>query len=74
MLIRWCGSASRVPATIAGTDNGDPIDHESFQSDRRKAFHGLALVVVKPARTPGRITLRAEAEGLEAAEIILESR
>jgi beta-galactosidase len=60
--------------TIAGTDNGDPIDHTSFQSDRRKAFHGLALVVIKPVRTPGRITLHADADGLEPAEIVLESQ
>jgi beta-galactosidase len=58
--------------TVAGTDNGDPIDHASFQSDRRKAFHGLALVVIKPAHSPGRITLRAEAEGLEPAEVVLD--
>ncbi len=62
------------PGAIAGTDNGDPIDHESFQSHNRKAFHGLALVVIKPAHNAGRITLRAEADGLEAAEIVLESR
>jgi beta-galactosidase len=62
------------PGAIAGTDNGDPIDHESFQAQHRKAFHGLALVVIKPARTAGRITLRAEADDLEPAGIVLESR
>ena len=62
------------PGTIAGVDNGDPIDHESFKADHHKVFHGLALVVVKPVRTPGKITLRAEAEGLEPAKIVLESR
>jgi hypothetical protein len=36
-------------------------------------FHGLGLVVIEGQRTPGRMTLRAEAEGLEPAEINLES-
>jgi beta-galactosidase len=58
---------------IAGTDNGDPTDHTSFQSDRRKAFHGLALVVIKPVGAPGHIVLVAEADGLRQAVIALES-
>jgi len=62
------------PGAIAGVENGDPIDLEPFQGDRHKAFHGLALVVIKPVRTPGRITLRAEADGLEPAEVVVESR
>ena len=60
-------------AAIAGVDNGDPIDHESFKADRHKVFHGLGLVVVKGTQTPGRITLRAESEGLEAADAVMES-
>jgi beta-galactosidase len=62
------------PGVLAGVDNGDPINHESFKADRHKVFHGLGLAVVKAGRTPGEITLRAEAEGLEPARIVLESR
>ncbi len=61
------------PGSIAGVDNGDPINHEPFQSDRHKVFHGLGLAVVKAARNPGRIVLHAEAEGLDAAKIELQS-
>ena len=61
------------PGVIAGVDNGDPIDHDSFQAARHKVFHGLGLVVVKATRTPGRIALHAETEGLDSSEIILES-
>ena len=60
------------PAAIAGLDNGDPIDHESFKGDRHKVFHGLGLVVLEAARQPGRFTLRAESDGLAPAEIALE--
>ena len=58
---------------IAGLDNGDPTDHESFQGDRHKVFHGLGLVVVQTTRTAGRITLHAEADGLAPAETAVES-
>ncbi|MGA2032967.1 MAG: glycoside hydrolase family 2 TIM barrel-domain containing protein [Thermoguttaceae bacterium] len=61
------------PGTIAGVDNGDPTDHESFQADRHKVFHGLGLAVVKASRAVGRISLRARAAGLEPAEIVIES-
>jgi len=61
------------PGAIAGVDNGDPISHEPFQADRHKVFHGLGLAVVKATRSPGRILLHAEADGLDPAEIALES-
>jgi beta-galactosidase len=61
------------PATIAGLDNGDPINHEPFKGDRHKVFHGLGLAVLQAAREPGHFTLRAESEGLDPAEIALES-
>jgi len=62
------------PAKIAGVDNGDPINHESFQADKHTLFHGLGLVVVSSGRSPGKITLRAEADGLQAAETTLETK
>jgi beta-galactosidase len=61
------------PGAIAGVDNGDPTNHEPFQSNRHKVFHGLGLAVVKATRSPGRIVLHAEADGLDPAEIALES-
>ena len=61
------------PATIAGVDNGDPINHEPFNADKHKVFHGLGLVVVGASRTPGKFKLRAEADGLESAEVSLET-
>ena len=61
------------PATIAGVDNGDPINHEPFKADKHTVFHGLGLVVVNSGRSPGKIRLRAEADGLEPAEASLET-
>ncbi len=62
------------PGRIAGLDNGDPINHEPFQATRHTVFHGLGLAVIEAARRPGRISLRAEAEGIEPASVAVESR
>jgi beta-galactosidase len=62
------------PGDIIATDNGDATSHEFFQSQARKAFNGMALAIVraKPGEA-GEITVRAVAEGLEAAEVKLRS-
>jgi beta-galactosidase len=57
------------PGEIVATDNGDPTDMTVFPSHERKAFNGLALVIVKAKRGPaGKITVTAESEGLPAAK------
>ena len=57
--------------TIAGVANGDPTSHELDVADQRKAFHGLALVLVKAKDHPGSITVEAKADGLTAARIAI---
>ncbi len=59
---------------IAGVDNGNPISHEYFEANERKAFHGLCLVVIQSKREPGTIRLTAESEGLRAAELLIFHR
>ena len=60
------------PGEIVATDNGDATSFESFQAPERKAFNGLALVIVRAkAGQPGKITLTAEAEGLKAGEVTI---
>jgi beta-galactosidase len=54
---------------IAGVDNGDPVSHESFKSNKRKVFNGLALLVVQAKSHPGKIQVKATAEGLQSAEL-----
>ncbi|RYG38065.1 MAG: DUF4982 domain-containing protein [Burkholderiales bacterium] len=63
------------PGDIVATDNGDATSFEPFSSTTRKAFSGLALVIVrgKPG-VPGSLTLRAEADGLAAADLTLQTR
>ncbi|KGF83505.1 beta-galactosidase [Massilia sp. JS1662] len=63
------------PGEIVATDNGDATDLEAFQSPQRKAFNGLALAIVKTkAGEGGKLTLTASADGLEGAQVVLDSQ
>jgi beta-galactosidase len=62
----------RFQVTGAGrreaVDNGNAATVELFQADERKAFNGLALLIVRSkAGQPGRIQVTATSEGLPAA-------
>ncbi len=62
------------PAEIIAVDNGDATSFEPFQARQRKAYNGLALVVVRTkVDAPGTITLRAQSDSLKAGEISLSS-
>ncbi len=60
------------PGEIVAVDNGDATSFEPFQASRRKAFNGLALVIVRalPGKT-GRIELNAQSAGLQPATVAL---
>jgi beta-galactosidase len=60
--------------TIAGVDNGSEISHESFKANHRKAFHGMALVIIQSKGKAGRISLKARADGLRPASMVIEAR
>jgi beta-galactosidase len=60
--------------SLAGVDNGDPVSHESFRADSRKAFHGLCLAVIRTGKTKGNIEIVAESEGLSSAKISLTTK
>jgi len=61
-------------AAIAGVDNGNPVSHEPFQANSRKAFHGKCLAVIRSAKPPGKATVKAISEGLETASVELNFR
>ncbi|HXY38824.1 MAG TPA: beta-galactosidase GalB [Vicinamibacteria bacterium] len=53
------------PATIAGVDNGNAATVEPFQADQRKAFSGMALLILRGrAGAPGAVQVTASAFGL----------
>ncbi len=63
------------PAAIVATDNGDATDLETFGNPERRAFNGLALVILRPtAGEAGPITLTATAQNLPTATVTLESQ
>ncbi len=59
---------------IAGVDNGSEISHESFKANHRKAFHGMALAIIQSKGKSGRINLKASADGLLPASVVIDAR
>ena len=59
-------------ASIVGVDNGNPTSMESFKDNKRKAFNGLALAIIKAAEKAGKVTSTAKAQGLPPQTIEIE--
>lgn len=63
------------PGEIVATDNGDPADLVSFASKERKAYFGLALVIVRSVKgKPGAIKIKASSPELKATTIKIDSK
>lgn len=63
------------PGEIVATDNGNPADLVAFPSKEKKAFNGLALVIVRAkAGMAGAITITAKADGLVSGQVVVKSR
>ncbi|MCJ7821318.1 MAG: DUF4982 domain-containing protein, partial [Bacteroidales bacterium] len=48
---------------VAGVGSGNPRDMSSFQQPKKKAYQGICLAIIRPETTPGKINVRATAEG-----------
>ena len=59
------------PATIAAVGNGNPVSEEPYGGHARRAYGGRCLVVVQSTGEPGTIRLRAQADGLDEAEVTI---
>ncbi len=59
--------------SIVALDNADMRDHDPYRSDRRHAFNGLGLAILRAAQ-PGLLRLTASAEGLQGASLTLVVR
>ena len=63
------------PGTIAGVDNGNPATVEPFQADSRKAFNGLALLIVRGERGhAGKVKITATGDGLRPGETVVTAK
>jgi beta-galactosidase len=70
-LVRF---AVQGPGRIAAVDNGSASSLEPFQADRRKAFSGLALLVVRSKRDlRGQILVTAASDALAPARVVLRT-
>jgi beta-galactosidase len=52
------------PGEIIAVGNGDPTSHEPFIEEKRSAFNGKILVVIRSKKTMGTIILKAKSKGL----------
>ena len=56
---------------IAGIGNGNPHNVDSFRRPRHWTWHGQALIILRPAKNPGKLHLTATTDGLKRAELVL---
>jgi beta-galactosidase len=61
------------PGHIVGVGNANPVSTESYQQPQRKAWQGRCLLIIKSDKQAGQITVRASAEGLVPAEVVLHA-
>jgi beta-galactosidase len=60
--------------TLAGVGNGNPADMSSFQQPRKKVYGGVGMAIVRSTGKNGRITLKATANGLMPAQVVITAR
>ena len=59
---------------IVATDNGDATELNSFQSKSRKAYNGMALVIVRSIKgKSGKIKIKAVSDNLKSSEITISA-
>ncbi|WP_434082604.1 beta-galactosidase GalB [Catenovulum sediminis] len=69
----WIDFSVEGDAEIVATDNGKHSDFTPFPSPGRNAYHGYALVIVKAKMgSKGQFTVKADADGLKAASVMIK--
>ena len=59
-------------AELAAAGTANPKDVWSFRRPNLKTFHGMALAIVRPVGLVGVATVRAQADGLAPASIVVQ--
>jgi beta-galactosidase len=59
---------------LAATGSAAPNDAASFQAPLRTTYQGSCLAILRPKGAAGPITLKAEADGLNAASIVIRTQ
>lgn len=58
---------------LLGMDNGDPVDHTTYDAGRRKAMAGQLIAIVQADKVGGTINVQVAAEGLTGQQLTLSS-
>jgi beta-galactosidase len=58
---------------LIGVDNGDPMSHEDFKTNRRRAFNGLCMAIVQSTASAGAIRIGATSPGLASASVTVHT-
>ena len=58
---------------LIGVDNGDPLSHEDFKANRRRAFNGLCMAIVQSTASASSITITATSPGLTSASLTINT-
>jgi beta-galactosidase len=58
---------------LAGLGNGDPRDASSFQSGRRKSFHGRAVAAIRSGTVAGPVIVEIAADGLPSRHVRIDA-
>ena len=64
----------RGAGTLVGVDNGNQISLEPFQANKRKAFNGMCLAIIKSTEKTGKITLYAKSNKLRSCKVTIETK
>lgn len=62
------------PGEIAGVASGNPKEMSSFKQPLKKTFLGKCLAVVRPKGEPGKIEVKATAQGLKESIVVIITR
>jgi beta-galactosidase len=58
---------------IEAVGNGDPTCLDSFKDNKRKAFYGKCMLIIRPEATPATIKVSASSEGLMEGVVEIKS-
>lgn len=59
---------------LLAVDNGWQTDYQSYTDNNRRAYSGKVLAIVRSSKKAGTITLTASADGLESAQVQIQTR
>jgi beta-galactosidase len=60
--------------SLAAVANANPAGMQSFRKPVSKTFHGRCLLIIRSGKKNGKTTIKASAEGMNTAQLIIESK